>query len=250
MDKVTLLDRISKGRTDLVFELLRLPDWQALLHEGPVRVLQWFVYYNDVTALKAVLEAGGDLSSLNLNEELGNAAFFGHWKVADFLINHGADVNARISEAGETPLHNALSKAGRPHYFYVVRLLVEHGADVNARTTPGIETGGFMRDVRTKGETPLHRAAAPRRCVRRRRDGSLPHRARRRPRGPRRQRRFAADLGQLPPPPRLGPAGPGLRPTPHHRQTRRTQHQRPRRRLGQRHGTQPARRISAGELRG
>jgi ankyrin repeat protein len=43
---------------------------------------------------------------------------------------------------------------------YVVRLLVEHGANVNARTIPGKETGAFMRDVRTKGETPLHRAAA------------------------------------------------------------------------------------------
>jgi hypothetical protein len=41
-----------------------------------------------------------------------------------------------------------------------VRLLIEHGADVNAKTIPGKETGAFMRDVRTKGETPLHRAAA------------------------------------------------------------------------------------------
>jgi hypothetical protein len=27
-------------------------------------------------------------------------------------------------------------------------------------TKVGVETGGFMRDCRTKGETPLHRAAA------------------------------------------------------------------------------------------
>jgi ankyrin repeat protein len=160
MDKETILDRISRGRTDLVFDLLRLPGWRDLLHEGRTRVLQWFVYYNDTTALKAVLEAGGDLRSLDLNQELGHAAFFGHWKVADFLIRHGADVSATAGPAGETPLHGALAKAGRPYYLYTVRLLVEHGADVNARTVPGQETGAFMRDVRTKGETPLHRAAA------------------------------------------------------------------------------------------
>ena len=40
------------------------------------------------------------------------------------------------------------------------KILVEHGADVNARTIPEKETGAFMRDVRTKGESPLHRAAA------------------------------------------------------------------------------------------
>jgi hypothetical protein len=39
-------------------------------------------------------------------------------------------------------------------------LLVDHGANVNAKTVPGVEAGAFMRDARTKGETPLHRAAA------------------------------------------------------------------------------------------
>jgi len=143
-----------------VFDLLALPDWVNVLHEGQVKPMQWFVYYNDVTALKAVLDRGGDLRSLDLNIELGHAAFFGHWKVCDFLIRHGADVNAAHQGTGETPLHSALAKAGRPYYLYVVRLLVEAGAEVNARTIPGKETGAFMRDVRTKGETPLHRAAA------------------------------------------------------------------------------------------
>ena len=33
------------------------------------------------------------------------------------------------------------------------------GAKPNCATKEEVETGGFMRDCRTKGETPLHRAA-------------------------------------------------------------------------------------------
>ena len=155
-----ILEYISRGRTDYIFHLTRLSNWKEWLDQGPVKPLQWLVYYNDTTALRAVLEAGGDLESIDLDDELGNAAFFGHWKVCDFLVQQGADVNASLDKTGERPLHNALAKAGRPYYFYVVRLLVDKGANVNAKTLPGIETGAFMRDVRTKGETPLHRAAA------------------------------------------------------------------------------------------
>lgn len=158
MTKDDILDRIRRGRTDLVFDLLALPDWRAALsNEKPLR---WFVYYGDVTAMKAVLAAGGDLSSLDLDEELGHASFFGHWRMVDFLLAHGANANAAHGETGETPLHSTLCKAGRPGFLYVLRLLLAAGAKVNARTFSGKETGAFMRDVRTKGETPLHRAAA------------------------------------------------------------------------------------------
>lgn len=160
MDTQTLLDYLARGRTDLIFEFMKVPHWKELLTQADVKPLQWLIYYNDTTAIKAVLNAGGDLTSINLDVELGNAAFFGHWKVCDFLIRHGANVNTHVKETHETPLHNALAKAGRPYYLYTVKILVENGADVNAKTIPNVETGAFMRDVRTKGETPLHRAAA------------------------------------------------------------------------------------------
>jgi uncharacterized protein len=42
----------------------------------------------------------------------------------------------------------------------VLKVLLAHGANPNCATKEDVETGGFMRDCRTKGETPLHRAGA------------------------------------------------------------------------------------------
>jgi len=68
-------------------------------------------------------------------------------------------VNQAEDETGETPLHSALCKSSASHD-RVVRVLLANGADPHCKTKVGAETGGFMRDARTKGETPLHRAAA------------------------------------------------------------------------------------------
>lgn len=160
MDSEDILAWIAGGRTDRILDLMAPPNWREILREGTVRPLQWLVYYGDVTGLKAVRAAGGDLGSIDLNTELGNAAFCGHWMMCDLLISLGADPRHAMEDTGETPLHSALSKAGRPPFTRIVQLLLERGADPNAATIPGRETGAFMRDVRTCGETPLHRAAA------------------------------------------------------------------------------------------
>ena len=86
--------------------------------------------------------------------------FHGHWRLCQFLIESGAGVNRAEEDTGERPLHAAVSKAGLPAYERVVRVLLANGADPNAAAKDGVETGAFMRDCRTKGETPLHRAAA------------------------------------------------------------------------------------------
>ena len=154
------MNAIGSGRTDLIFDLLEQEDWQEIARAGPVALHSWLVYFDDVTAFRALLQSEYNLPQRELDEELGHAAFFGHWKMCDFLLGLGASARSKLEDTGETPLHNALCKAGRPHFAFTVRLLLEHGADPNAKTHPNVETGGFMRDVRTKGETPLHRAAA------------------------------------------------------------------------------------------
>jgi ankyrin repeat protein len=100
------------------------------------------------------------INSLGDNLSLIGACFRGHWRLCQFLIERGADVNRPLPDTGETPLQSALCTANRGGYDLVVKVLLAGGANPNCVTKESVETGGFMRDCRTKGESPLHRAAA------------------------------------------------------------------------------------------
>jgi len=157
LDKV-VLDKIVNGRTDLVFEYLAQGHPASSADANGVSLIQWCAYYGDVSAIRYLL-ANGE-SPAALAAELNAAAFHGHWRLCQFLIELGHDVNQAQSDTGETPLHAALCKNSSPAHDRVVRILVANGASPNSVTKPGVETGAFMRDCRTRGETPLHRAAA------------------------------------------------------------------------------------------
>ena len=64
---------------------------------------------------------------------LFSAAANGHARVAAFLLDNGADVNASDRE-GSTPLHFAATE-GHAH---VVKLLIDRGADINAEGPMGM----------------------------------------------------------------------------------------------------------------
>ena len=155
-----MLDRIRDGRCDLVFDHLAGGGGATACDADGVSLIRWCAYYGDVSAIRKLLAHGEKLDSLGPNLDLNGAAFHGHWPLCQYLIEQGADPNHAQAATGETPLHAALSRAGRPNLDQVVRLLLDVGADPNAVTVAGAETDSFMRDVRTKGETPLHRAAA------------------------------------------------------------------------------------------
>ena len=159
MDMTTTL-RIRDGRTDLVFDLVSAGNPATTRDEQGVALVTWCAYYGDVSAIRFLVTHGESLTSLGTNLGLNEAAFHGHWQLCQFLLEHGADVNLGLADTAETPLHAALCKANRPAYDLVVQVLLSHGANPNARTKPNVDTGAFMRDSRTKGETPLHRAAA------------------------------------------------------------------------------------------
>lgn len=152
--------KIADGRTDLVFEWIEAGHKADAADENGVTLIRWCAYYGDVSATRFLLRAGESLESLGFNRGLNEAAFHGHWRLCQFLLENGADPSAALPESGETPLHAALCKAGRPAVTQVVKVLLAAGARVDTATLPGSETGAFMRDVRNRGESPLHRAAA------------------------------------------------------------------------------------------
>jgi uncharacterized protein len=155
-----MLDRISKGRTDLVFDYLSKNRHENLTDKNGVPIIKWCAYYGDVSAIRFLIANGESMESLGENLDLNGAAFHAHWQLCQFLIENGANVNFSLLDTGETPLHAALCIANSPAQEHVVRILLKNGANPNCTTKKSIETGCFMRDCRTKAETPLHRAAA------------------------------------------------------------------------------------------
>lgn len=156
----TYLDRIAAGRTDLVLDFIHTGGSATATDAKGTSLMQWCAYYGDVTAVRFLLSKGEDLRHLGADLGLNAAAFHGHWQFCQFLLENQAPVNGTPSNSKETPLHSALCSEDRVRYDPVVMVLLAAGADPNAATVSGIETGSFMRDCRTKGETPLHRAAA------------------------------------------------------------------------------------------
>lgn len=155
-----MLQKIQDGRTDLVFDYLQAGHAATTKDEHGVSLIKHCAYYGDVSAIKYLIQQGAQLSQLGQNYDLNGAVFHGHWQLCQYLIEQGADVNATLAGSGESPLHASISAANRASTQVIVKLLLANGANPNVTTIPGQETGSFMRDVRTRGETPLHRAAA------------------------------------------------------------------------------------------
>ncbi len=156
----SMIGRITSGRTDLVFDFVAAGQPATFRDADGASLISTCAYFGDVSAIRFLMSQGERLESLGGNLGLDSAAFHGHWQLCEFLLGNGADANGTDPNTGETALHAALCTASRPGCGLAVKVLVAAGADPNRTTKPGVETGGFMRDCRTKGETALHRAAA------------------------------------------------------------------------------------------
>ena len=156
----SIFTKIADGRTDLIFDYLSAGHNANSEDENGVSLIKWCAYYGDVSAIRYLLINGESLRSLGDNFDLNGAVFHGYPHLCQYLIEQGADVNKPLSETGESPLHAALCTADRKAHDLVLKVLLVNGANPNCTTNPAVETDAFMRDIRTRVETPLHRAAA------------------------------------------------------------------------------------------
>ncbi len=104
----------------------------------------------DLATLKELLTSGADANLLDGTaglHALDHAAIHGRPEIAELLIAFGADLNAKDSLYGGTPLHYAISyfpEASKTHAD-VVRVLIDSGADVNATDSHGLTPLDFAR---------------------------------------------------------------------------------------------------------
>src|SRR5262245_31851687 len=135
-----MLQRIADGRTDLVFDHVAAGGAATTKDDGGVSLLQWCAYYGDVSAMRYLVAHGASLSTLGENLDLNGAAFHGHWRLCQFLLENGAKAGHSLAATGETPLHSALCTSERPATIPVLQVLLAHGADPNAQTRSGAAT--------------------------------------------------------------------------------------------------------------
>jgi hypothetical protein len=158
--KHDFLDAIADGKTDLVFDFLSAGGSATVELPYGMSLIKWCGHFGDVSGIKFLLSHGETIKSMGENLDLNGAVFHGHIRLSEFLIERGADVNFPLPDTAETPLHAALCTTDRRNRDVILKMLLDAGANPNVKTAPGVETESFMRDIRTKAETPLHRAAA------------------------------------------------------------------------------------------
>jgi ankyrin repeat protein len=114
----------------------------------PLGLASFFGY---IEIVKFLLDAGADPNIASNNQlkvaPLHSACAISNYEIAELLIKHGADVNAKQTQ-GVTPLHSAAHN-GQPA---LAKLLIENGADLNARMDNG-QTPALMAEEKGFSET-------------------------------------------------------------------------------------------------
>jgi ankyrin repeat protein len=138
------------------------PSQEGTLWGGGRTPLMWAAFRGDLPLAKLLVKAGARVNEPDgFGSALTQAAWADRFEMAHWLVEQGADVNARDRFSQFTPLHwAALTESGNAD---LVSLLIKKGADVNAEGGEPIDA--FMSIPQTplmlaskRGDTPITRA--------------------------------------------------------------------------------------------
>jgi uncharacterized protein len=132
-----------------------------------------------LNAVRALVESGVDVNQPSVSDNMPpitQAIITGHFDVAKYLLDHGADPNVTSSASKLAPLYAVIDSQYAQREWYpppsveqekithleLIRALLDKGADVNARSgaRPWYRGFGNSGGPDPNGSTPFWRAAA------------------------------------------------------------------------------------------
>jgi len=155
------------GRTDyLKAALAKDPSAVNRADESDYKqtALHLAAFHGQKEAVEFLLSHGADVNAKDRYDAipLHEAVYSGHQEIVRILLERGADVNAFIGagmgvheRVSNKPCDTPLHLAARRGDVAMVKILLEHGANVKARNSDGIEWFGMVPPRRGSGPTPL-----------------------------------------------------------------------------------------------
>ncbi len=165
--ETTLLKAALDGEKDLVLQLLekgvdpncKRESGSGLLLSFYPKILNLLLQYGANPNTQYNENGHSVLAGLCYANSIFEAKGTSQLECIRILLDSGANVESGYEPSNETPLHHATAPMGNEN-LGVIQLLLENHANPIAQTIPNIGSHNFYYDAKTKGETPLHRAAA------------------------------------------------------------------------------------------
>jgi ankyrin repeat protein len=117
---------------------------------GPPEIsIREAVSLGEIGAVKKHLSYGADVNFKDKNGEtfLHLAASEGHWDIVALLVKKGANVKAKVTFSGYTPLHYTVKYSNPQTKDKIITLLIKNGADVNAKAKNGETPMDLLNDA-------------------------------------------------------------------------------------------------------